>query len=96
MPQSGLVNVTQQIGAALGLALLVTIFNTASHASTSAPQAFVDGTNRAYLVAAALLAAVVVISAVVLRTRPESNESEDIDLEAEILELEMEGSETGV
>ncbi len=88
---AGLVNVTQQIGAALGLALLVTIFNTASHASTSAPQAFVDGTNRAYLVAAALLATVVVISAVVLRTRPE-----DIDLEAEILELEMEGAEAGV
>ena len=92
---AGLVNVTQQIGAALGLALLVTIFNTASHASTSAPQAFVDGTNRAYLVAAALLAAVVVISAVVLRTRPDRRR-ESIDLEAEILELEMEGSETGV
>jgi MFS family permease len=93
---AGLVNVTQQIGAALGLALLVTIFNTASHSSASGPQAFVDGTNRAYLVAAGLLAAVVVISAVVLRTRPESSGTDDLDLEAEILELEMEGSETGL
>ena len=87
-----LVNVTQQIGAALGLALLVTVFDSASHGTTGTGQAFVTGTDRAYLVAAVLLAAVVVIAAVGLR-----RETGAVTItHDEIEELELDGVETGV
>ena len=75
---SGLVNVMQQVGGALGLAVLVTVFGTASkHAGTvrgntvvQAQHVFVYGADRAFLVAALFLAAAALLVAVVVRTRP--------------------------
>jgi hypothetical protein len=58
-----LVNVSQQVGSTLGLAVLVTVFASAArHAAATAPgaaagtsDAFVAGADRALLVAAALI-----------------------------------------
>ena len=80
---SGLVNVTQQVGGSLGLAVLVTVFGTASRNATEhqlvgasvADQArisFVAGADAAFLAAGALLAATVAVVAFVIRTRSAS------------------------
>ena len=83
---SGLVNVTQQIGSALGLALLVTVYDAASGSTTSTgSSAFIAGTDRAFLVSAGLLVLTIALSAVMLRTRPPAL-SDDLDLE---LDLEL-------
>lgn len=77
---SGLVNVMQQVGAALGLAVLVTVFGTASRNATSsvprgstladrAQYLFVSGAHSAFLVAAALLLATLAIVALAIRRR---------------------------
>jgi EmrB/QacA subfamily drug resistance transporter len=75
---SGLVNVMQQVGGALGLAVLVTVFTTVSkndaaqHSARTALQqahhAFVAGADRGFLVAATLLAASWLLVATVVRT----------------------------
>jgi predicted MFS family arabinose efflux permease len=75
---SGLVNVMQQVGGALGLAVLVTVFssvskNDAAHhaagtALAQAHHAFVAGADIGFLVAASLLAASWLLVAVVVRT----------------------------
>jgi EmrB/QacA subfamily drug resistance transporter len=80
---SGLVNVMQQIGAALGLAILVTVFGSASrHAAATTPPSdtplerahhvFVSGAHSAFLTATALLIAtlLVVIAAIGRQRRP--------------------------
>ena len=77
---SGLVNVMQQVGASLGLAVLVTVFGSASRdAASSVPAGasptqqadylFVSGAHSAFLVAAGLLLATVVVSALAIRRR---------------------------
>jgi ABC-type sugar transport system permease subunit len=65
---SGLVNVTQQVGGAVGLAILVTVFATAGPGAASSPTAsahakdvFVLGADRGFGVAAALIAVAVVL-----------------------------------
>ncbi len=69
---SGLVNVMQQLGGALGLAVLVTVFGTAGRdtagqrragvdAATAARHAFVVGADRAFLAAAVFLASTVLL-----------------------------------
>jgi EmrB/QacA subfamily drug resistance transporter len=63
---SGLVNVMQQLGASIGLAVLVTVFGTASrsasrHAGASAAHVFVHGAGMAFYAAAAMMALTVVI-----------------------------------
>ncbi len=71
---SGLVNVAQQIGGSLGLAILVTIGSgAASHAerigstpAEIAAHAFVVGADRAFLASASFLAATVVLLAVLI------------------------------
>ncbi|GAB2923573.1 MFS transporter [Rhodococcus aerolatus] len=74
---SGLVNVMQQVGGALGLAVLVTVYGTASsHAGVvpgagpalQAQHAFVVGADRAFLAAATFLALTVVLVAAVVRS----------------------------
>ncbi len=78
---SGLVNVMQQVGASLGLAVLVTVFGSASRqAASSVPRGstladraqylFVSGADRAFLVAAALLLATLAVVALAIRRRP--------------------------
>ena len=56
---SGLINTSQQIGGALGVALLTTVLTnyTIEHASpTAGPEVFTDGLSRAFLVGAGLAA----------------------------------------
>ena len=75
---SGLVNVMQQVGGALGLSVLVTVFATVSkndaaqhRAGTALEQAhhaFVAGADRGFLVAATLLAASWLLVAAVVRS----------------------------
>jgi MFS family permease len=73
---SGLVNVTQQVGGALGLAVLVTVFGTASRSADALPgasaaeqaqHAVVVGADRGFLVAAGFLAATAVLLLVAIR-----------------------------
>ncbi len=90
---SGLVNVMQQVGGSLGLAILVTAFGTASRSAAHHPvagvnptvHAFVFGSDRAFLVAAALLALAVVLVASMRSPSPaptlEDNEVLEFDME---------------
>jgi EmrB/QacA subfamily drug resistance transporter len=91
---SGLVNVMQQVGGALGLSVLVTVFGTsfrtaAKHAAAGAAgqaHVFVHAADRAFL-AAAIMMAVAVLMAVSMRTtkpsRQEAVEADDLtELEA--------------
>jgi EmrB/QacA subfamily drug resistance transporter len=79
---SGLVNVMQQVGGSLGLAVLVTVFGSASKTKTadlqghglsaaeSARQAFVYGADRAFWVATAFIVATWLLVTFVIRTEP--------------------------
>jgi MFS family permease len=70
---SGLINTSQQIGGALGIAVLSTIATTQAEdriaAGTAAPQAFVDGFQLAFLVGAVIAAVGVVVSLTLVRGR---------------------------
>jgi EmrB/QacA subfamily drug resistance transporter len=65
---SGLVNTTQQVGGALGLAVLASVAESRTGESTAAA-ALVDGYGAAFTVAAGLVVAALVVAAVVLRGR---------------------------
>jgi predicted MFS family arabinose efflux permease len=73
---SGLVNVSQQVGGSLGLAILVTVASSAARRATPtgstaaeiAQHAFVVGADRAFLVAAMFIAVTMVLLAVMVRT----------------------------
>ena len=88
---SGLINVTQQVGGALGLAVLVTVFGTASRSqlhgagSVGATRAaFVYGADHAFLVAAAFLVATLALVAIAVR--PTASQQELVNE----LELDLE------
>jgi EmrB/QacA subfamily drug resistance transporter len=71
---SGLVNVMQQLGGALGLAVLVSVFGTAGRGVAgqsvlAAQQAFVVGADHAFVAAALFVSATVVVLAVAIRGR---------------------------
>jgi hypothetical protein len=77
---SGLVNVMQQVGGSLGLAVLVTVFGTGSRAALRNPlpnatpaeiaqHAFVVGADRAILTAAIFLAVTVLVAATTLSSK---------------------------
>jgi EmrB/QacA subfamily drug resistance transporter len=95
---SGLINVTQQVGGALGLAVLVTVFGSASRAELhrlgaasahASRAAFVYGADRAFMVAAAFLLATLALVAVAARpTRSGSATADDLSFELE-LDLEL-------
>jgi EmrB/QacA subfamily drug resistance transporter len=88
---SGLVNVMQQLGGSLGLAVLVTVFGTASTnaarhvrpgegAAEVARHAFMVGADRAFFVAAILLAATVLLTFFALRpTAPQTTDAQASD-----------------
>ncbi len=77
---SGLVNVSQQVGGAIGLAVLVTVFghaaspdesalsNASAAAIQAAQQSFIVGANRALAVASALTLAAAILVAVMMRS----------------------------
>ena len=78
---SGLVNVAQQLGGSLGLAVLVTVFGRASQRAAETADAgavhagmsthmFVAGADAAFMASAVLLAATVVVVGLLLRSRP--------------------------
>src|SRR3954451_5420752 len=75
---SGLVNTTQQVGGALGLAILATVAENRTGSGTS-PAALVDGYGAAFTVAAGLVLAALVVAVVVLRpqrvTEPATSEA---------------------
>jgi EmrB/QacA subfamily drug resistance transporter len=77
---SGLVNTSQQVGGALGLAVLAAIASTITTASLSAGysqlQANANGYQQAFFYAALLLAAALVIAVIVIRT-PETEVERD-------------------
>jgi MFS family permease len=64
---SGLVNVMQQVGGSLGLAVLVTVFGT--------PAQFVDGADRVFAVATLFLLLTLPLVGLVIRTRPRPAEA---------------------
>ena len=80
---SGLMNVVQQVGGSLGLAVLVTIFGSASKSAVSPAgasaaeriqHAFVVGADRGFLVSAGFLAATLLIVLLAMRSdRPKPN-----------------------
>jgi EmrB/QacA subfamily drug resistance transporter len=85
---SGLVNVMQQVGGSLGLAVLVTVFGSGSRAALHdapasatpaeiAQHAFVVGADRAILAAAIFLAVTVLIAATTLSGRSPRRPSEE-------------------
>ena len=67
---SGMLNVVQQVGGALGLGILVTIFGTASRNSTSTVprQVLVDGVHAAFI--GSLVYAVLSLTMIVVSVRP--------------------------
>jgi EmrB/QacA subfamily drug resistance transporter len=85
---SGLVNVAQQVGGSLGLSVLVTIFGAAARSSAghagadAATYSFVHGADRAFLMAAVLVALAAVLASRLGVTTP-TREAELID-EAEL------------
>ncbi|MGZ4696520.1 MAG: MFS transporter [Oryzihumus sp.] len=91
---SGLVNVTQQVGGAVGLAVLVTVFATAGPGAASSPAAsahakelFVLGADRGFGVAAGLIAiAVVLVLSLAVRRRSPRPEVAPLEAEARVLE----------
>src|SRR4249920_3357126 len=90
---SGLINTSQQIGGALGIAMLSTIASTRTEdalaSGTLVPSALVDGFSAAF-VAGALIAAAGIIAALTLIRRDELEQAP----EAEEAELELVGSRT--
>jgi EmrB/QacA subfamily drug resistance transporter len=81
---SGLVNVMQQVGGSVGLAVLVTIFGSASkHASGSPTHAFMVGAQHAFWTATILIGGALALVAIMTRPRPSAGR----DLEAEFDEL---------
>ena len=69
---SGLVNVMQQVGGSLGLAVLVTVFGTVagSGAAILTPAEFIAGADRVFAVAALFLLLTLPLVGLVIRTRP--------------------------
>jgi EmrB/QacA subfamily drug resistance transporter len=66
---SGLINVTQQLGGTLGVAILVTVFGTATrHAMGSPTDVFVHGADRAFVASVVFLIAAFALVATVVRS----------------------------
>jgi hypothetical protein len=90
---SGLVNVMQQLGGSLGLAVLVTVFGTVSKHAAAHPhpgetaaelsrRAFVAGADRAFWTATVFLVATLLIVSFAIRSR---NPEQPMQIEDELL-----------
>ena len=71
---SGLVNTTQQVGGAFGIAILATVAANRTGGATD-PASLVDGYSAAFTLAAALAVAAFVVAALVLRGHPAREEA---------------------
>ena len=80
---SGVINTSQQIGGALGIAILSTIATTQAEngiaAGTAVPQALTDGFQTAFVVGALIAAAGVVASLVLIRGRDVAPERAEVE-----------------
>ncbi|HKE79429.1 MAG TPA: MFS transporter [Solirubrobacteraceae bacterium] len=89
---SGLVNTTQQVGGALGLAVIATL--SASRTETlrgngdSLAQALTSGYHLAFAIGAALVGAAIVLAVVLLRPEPAVDEAQELVPAEEAVELE--------
>jgi MFS family permease len=81
---SGLVNTTQQVGGALGLAVLATVASEHTGGATSS-EALLSGYHLAFGVAAAFVLAAIVVAATVLRTQPAVAHEEATEAEVAVL-----------
>jgi EmrB/QacA subfamily drug resistance transporter len=90
---SGLINVSQQLGAAIGLAVLVTIFDSATHHAGAAltPDVFVHGVRTVCLVGAGFAVAALALVALFVRAARDT-EIDDLDLELDELFIEDDGA----
>jgi MFS family permease len=84
---SGLVNTTQQVGGALGLAILATLATSRTESlvadGTSQAAALTDGYQLAFTIGAAFLVSALVLAATVLRSEPAVHEAtQESELEA--------------
>ncbi len=81
---SGLVNTTQQVGGALGLALLATLSTTRSEDliadGTSTASALTEGYQLAFIIGAALVVGAIAIALIVLEPTPEAEEAEQHEI----------------
>lgn len=67
---AGLVNITQEVGGGLGLAVLVTVATTVTANATTA-QAVTDGYSAAYVVGAVMVVAAVVVALLTIKAKAE-------------------------
>jgi fucose permease len=99
---SGLVNVMQQLGGSVGLAVLVTVFGSVSRnalahppagmtSSDAAQHAFVLGSERGFLTATLFLGAALLLVAVAIR--PSSPQDELDEIEEELMTADLVAAE---
>jgi len=93
---SGLINTAQQVGGALGLAVLATVANSATNSAMSAahgarselPQALTNGFSDAFLVGAGIAVAAVAVAALTIKgsgARPEQEHESEREPDAELV-----------
>jgi EmrB/QacA subfamily drug resistance transporter len=93
---SGLINTAQQVGGALGLAVLATVANSATNSDMTAahgaraelPQALTNGFSDAFLVGAGIAVAAVVVAALTIKgsgARPEQEHESQREPDAELV-----------
>jgi EmrB/QacA subfamily drug resistance transporter len=93
---SGLINTAQQVGGALGLAVLATVANSATNSAMTAahgaraelPQALTNGFSDAFLVGAGIAVAAVVVAALTIKgsgARPEQEHESEREPDAELV-----------
>jgi EmrB/QacA subfamily drug resistance transporter len=93
---SGLINTAQQVGGALGLAVLATVANSATNSAMTAahgaraelPQALTNGFSDAFLVGAGIAVAAVVVAALTIKgsgARPEQEHESERQPDAELV-----------